>query len=550
MNTTTANERTIAAFCYTRTVSDKLRKSRFATDADIEIKGAYGPDDARGDATPAGTFPFTRGVQPTMYRGQLWTMRQYAGFGTAAESNRRYKYLLAQGGKGLSVAFDLPTQMGRDSDHAMARGEVGRVGVAIDSLEDMRVLFDGIPLADVSTSMTINATAATLLALYIAVGEEQGASRQAAARHDPERHPQGVHRARHVHLSARRLDAAHHRHVHVLQPRRAAVEHGVDQRLPHPRGRLRRGAGGRVHARRRHRLRRGGAKLDFKRDQAGALHLLEINPRFTLWHHPAAVAGVNIPALVYADLTGTPRPATTPAKAGVRWCRAWKDLPAARASGVPLTTWLPWVVSCEAKSTLSWNDPMPVVRSTLYRLLPGNGGQKPEQPARVERSVRLALISDIHANLEALEATFYDIAERSIDRIVCLGDIVGYNSDAAACIALIRGADCVCVAGNHDLAVCGRITTRKFSSAAARAVAWTRAAIERRRSRISGKPAAQGQYRQQGHCRARRAASRDRLRERAARQRQAADAKFRGADDPSVRRAHLRLRTHPSRRRL
>jgi methylmalonyl-CoA mutase N-terminal domain/subunit len=155
-------------------VSDKLRKSRFATDADIEIKGAYGPDDATGDATPPGQYPFTRGVQPTMYRGQLWTMRQYAGFGTAAESNRRYKYLLSQGGKGLSVAFDLPTQMGRDSDHAMARGEVGRVGVAIDSLDDMRVLFDGIPLAEVSTSMTINATAATLLALYIAVGEEQG----------------------------------------------------------------------------------------------------------------------------------------------------------------------------------------------------------------------------------------------------------------------------------------------------------------------------------------------------------------------------------------
>ena len=152
----------------------KLRKATFKTDAEIEIKGAYGPDDARGDATPPGTFPYTRGVQPTMYRGQYWTMRQYAGFGTAAESNRRYKYLLAQGGKGLSVAFDLPTQMGRDSDHAMARGEVGRVGVAIDSLDDMRVLFDGIPLAEVSTSMTINATAATLLALYIAVGEEQG----------------------------------------------------------------------------------------------------------------------------------------------------------------------------------------------------------------------------------------------------------------------------------------------------------------------------------------------------------------------------------------
>ena len=155
----------------------RLRKARFATDADIEIKGAYTAGDAPAEpAQPAGEFPYTRGVQETMYRGQLWTMRQYAGFGTAAESNRRYKYLLAQGGKGLSVAFDLPTQMGRDSDHPMARGEVGRVGVAIDSLEDMRVLFDGIPLAEVSTSMTINATAATLLALYQAVGEEQGAS--------------------------------------------------------------------------------------------------------------------------------------------------------------------------------------------------------------------------------------------------------------------------------------------------------------------------------------------------------------------------------------
>jgi methylmalonyl-CoA mutase N-terminal domain/subunit len=156
----------------------RLRKPRFATDADIDIKGAYGPADlpAELDAAlgTAGGYPFTRGVQPTMYRGQLWTMRQYAGFGTAAESNRRYKYLLAQGGKGLSVAFDLPTQMGRDSDHAMAQGEVGRVGVAIDSLDDMRVLFDGIPLGEVSTSMTINATAATLLALYIAVGEDQG----------------------------------------------------------------------------------------------------------------------------------------------------------------------------------------------------------------------------------------------------------------------------------------------------------------------------------------------------------------------------------------
>jgi methylmalonyl-CoA mutase, N-terminal domain len=121
-----------------------------------------------------GCFPFTRGIQPTMYRGRLWTMRQYAGFGTAAESNRRYHYLLSQGVSGLSVAFDLPTQMGYDSDHTLAQGEVGRVGVAIDSLADMEGLFAGIPLGTVSTSMTINSTAIILLALYIAVARKQG----------------------------------------------------------------------------------------------------------------------------------------------------------------------------------------------------------------------------------------------------------------------------------------------------------------------------------------------------------------------------------------
>jgi methylmalonyl-CoA mutase N-terminal domain/subunit len=124
-------------------------------------------------------FPFTRGIQPTMYRGRLWTMRQYAGFGTAAESNRRYRYLLSQGVNGLSVAFDLPTQIGYDSDHTLATGEVGRVGVAIDSLDDMSTLFDGIPLDQVSTSMTINATAIILLSLYVAVGKKQGVAPRA-----------------------------------------------------------------------------------------------------------------------------------------------------------------------------------------------------------------------------------------------------------------------------------------------------------------------------------------------------------------------------------
>jgi methylmalonyl-CoA mutase N-terminal domain/subunit len=128
------------------------------------------------DLGQPGEFPFTRGIQPTMYRGRLWTMRQYAGFGTAAESNRRYRHLLAQGVTGLSVAFDLPTQMGYDSDHALASGEVGRVGVAVDSIDDMAELFEGIPLDQVSTSMTINSTAMILLAMYVAIAERQGAN--------------------------------------------------------------------------------------------------------------------------------------------------------------------------------------------------------------------------------------------------------------------------------------------------------------------------------------------------------------------------------------
>ncbi|HYB93913.1 MAG TPA: methylmalonyl-CoA mutase family protein, partial [Vicinamibacterales bacterium] len=145
------------------------------------MKPFTGPEDLvafdpERDLSFPGQFPFTRGIQPTMYRGRLWTMRQYAGFGTAAESNQRYRYLLSQGVSGLSVAFDLPTQIGYDSDHPLASGEVGRVGVAIDSIDDMAALFGGIPLDQVSTSMTINATAIILLALYVAVGKQQGVS--------------------------------------------------------------------------------------------------------------------------------------------------------------------------------------------------------------------------------------------------------------------------------------------------------------------------------------------------------------------------------------
>jgi methylmalonyl-CoA mutase N-terminal domain/subunit len=156
------------------------RKSDFRTTSGIELERCFTPGfDYPGYGETLGfpgEYPFTRGVQPTMYRGRFWTMRQYAGFGTARESNERYKYLLAAGQTGLSVAFDLPTQMGYDSDAAMSQGEVGKVGVAIDSLADMETLFDGIPLDKVSTSMTINSTAAILLAMYIAVAEKQGVS--------------------------------------------------------------------------------------------------------------------------------------------------------------------------------------------------------------------------------------------------------------------------------------------------------------------------------------------------------------------------------------
>lgn len=147
------------------------------TDAGIEIKPVYTGDDlpAGFNRELPGSFPFTRGVQADMYRGKLWTMRQYAGFSTAEESNKRYHYLLSQGVSGLSVAFDLPTQIGYDSDHPLAEGEVGKVGVAIDSIEDMQTLFNGIQLENVSTSMTINATGFILLSLYVAIAKQQGA---------------------------------------------------------------------------------------------------------------------------------------------------------------------------------------------------------------------------------------------------------------------------------------------------------------------------------------------------------------------------------------
>ena len=206
-----------------------------------------------------GQFPFTRGIYPDMYRGRPWTMRQYAGFGTAEESNRRYRYLLSQGITGLSVAFDLPTQMGMDSDHPLAAGEVGRVGVAICSLADMERLFEGIRLDQITTSMTINSTAAILLALYVLVARRQGANLAKLS---------GT-------IQNDILKEYIARGTYIYPPRPAMriitdlfawagrgiarVEHDFDQRLSHSRSRLDGDSGSRVHAGQRHRLHRSGA---------------------------------------------------------------------------------------------------------------------------------------------------------------------------------------------------------------------------------------------------------------------------------------------------
>ncbi len=241
-----------------------------------------GWDPARDLGFP-GSFPYTRGIQPTMYRGRLWTMRQYAGFGTAAESNARYRYLLAQGVSGLSVAFDLPTQMGYDSDHPLAAGEVGRVGVAIDSIDDMSELFDGIPARpgiDVDDDQCHGDHPAGALRRR---GAPPGGRPGGPGGNGAERHPQGVRRPRHLHLSAPALAQDRHRHLRVLRARAAAVEHDLDQRLSHPRGRLDRGRRSRVHVRQRDRLRAGGARRRTRRrsPRAAPVVLLQRAQRFS-----------------------------------------------------------------------------------------------------------------------------------------------------------------------------------------------------------------------------------------------------------------------------
>ena len=201
------------------------------TEAGLRVERSYGPDDLDADHRERigapGEFPFTRGNYPGGYRDRLWTFRQYSGFGTAEWSNERYKLLLKEGGTGLSVAADLPTQIGYDSDDPDVEEEVGRVGVALDSLADAEILFRDIPLDRISTSWTVNGTAAIMLAFYVAVGDKQGVPRDAVAGHGPERHPQGVRRARHVDLAAHAVDPPDRRLDRVLRRRGAALQRGL-----------------------------------------------------------------------------------------------------------------------------------------------------------------------------------------------------------------------------------------------------------------------------------------------------------------------------------
>ena len=236
------------------------RKKGFVTGSNAPVKRLYTPLDLEGrDYLADQGFPGEATRTPAACRTRCTGAASGPCGSTPASPRPRNptsatSILLEQGQTGLSVAFDLPTQIGYDSDHALSQGEVGKVGVAIDSLADMEILFDGIPLDKVSTSMTINAPASVLLAMYIAVAEKQGVTPDKLERHDPERHPQGVCGPRDLHLPARAVHAPHHGHLRILLQGSAQLEHDIDLRLPHPRGGLHGRPGSGLHARGRHRL--------------------------------------------------------------------------------------------------------------------------------------------------------------------------------------------------------------------------------------------------------------------------------------------------------
>ena len=252
----------IASFASIPFAPPPLRHARRAgahwlTPEGIDVKSIYGPDDS-----PASTFstpgpalpPYLRGPYPTMYVNQPWTIRQYAGFSTAEESNAFYRANLAAGQKGLSVAFDLATHRGYDSDHPRVAGDVGMAGVAIDSIYDMRTLFSGIPLDQMSVSMTMNGAVLPVLALVHRRRRGAGRADGSAVGHHPERHPQGVHGPQHLHLSARRLDAHRRRHLRLHRGAYAEVQFDLDLRLSHAGSRRDAGPRTRLYARRRRRI--------------------------------------------------------------------------------------------------------------------------------------------------------------------------------------------------------------------------------------------------------------------------------------------------------
>ncbi len=224
------------------------------------IEPLYTPDDLVGfdsetDLGYPGQYPFTRGVHPSMYRGRLWTMRQFAGFGTARQTNERFQFLLEKGQTGLSTAFDLPTLMGLDSDDARAVGEVGRLGVAVDTLDDMLALFDGINLEKITVSMTINAPAIVIMAFYLAAAQERGFDARKLGGTLQNDALKEFHAQNEFVFPPGAQRTAGLRRDRVLRPARPAVEPGIHLRLPYPRGRLDRRAGAGVHAGRRLSLR-------------------------------------------------------------------------------------------------------------------------------------------------------------------------------------------------------------------------------------------------------------------------------------------------------
>ena len=249
------------------------RRSTWETPEGIDVRPLYTAADLDGldflDTYP-GIAPFLRGPYPTMYVNQPWTIRQYAGFSTAEESNAFYRRNLAAGQKGLSVAFDLATHRGYDSDHPRVAGDVGMAGVAIDSILDMRQLFDHIPLDQMSVSMTMNGAVLPVLALYVARGRGAGRRARAARRHDPERHAQRVHGPQHLHLPAGPVDADHLGHLRLHVAGDAEVQLDLDLRLPHARGRGDRRPRARLHAGRRRRVhpRRARCRADDRRVRA------------------------------------------------------------------------------------------------------------------------------------------------------------------------------------------------------------------------------------------------------------------------------------------